>query len=204
MNNVKSKPAVLIAALAYLLALSIPRSSGAGEIAGTWDGVVFESGQGYVNGQLTYSNSRSYFGVMSLDYSVSTDELSMYIGPGPFPEQQLVGFLYPGSFGPNGASGTVVATIFPGFEYAGYPVGHFSASYQSILPDGSIDTSNGYADGSIYENFVGPLGTGEVITASFQTIPEPPSIVPAASALLIIGIFAWVRRSGLRRWPRMA
>lgn len=200
MNTSTSKWTILIASLACLVAVSIPRSTTAGAIYATWDGVVTTSFQEYVNNQLTGSGGGSYFGMMSLFYSSSTDIMTMFIG-----ETYIVGALYPGSFGPTSGSGTVVGTIFPGGAYYfGYPYGEFSVSYPPLPPDGSIDTSGGSAFGYIYENTVNPLATGEVLTVSFQTIPEPSAIVLTASAILIVGIFAWVRRFGLLRGPRTA
>jgi hypothetical protein len=200
--------AILPTTLACLLALSLPRSSIAGEISGTWDGVVSYSIQDLVLGQPTNSYSGSFLGVMTLDYSVSNDELLMYIGSNPFPipsDEEVVGYLHPGSFGPNGAGGTVYGTIYPGegnWEGRYLPLGQFSASYPSILPDGTIDTSYGSAVGDISGVSGNVWGTGYSFSISFSTIPEPSSIVLAASALLIIGIFAWVRRSGLLQGPR--
>ncbi len=198
MNN---KRAVLIAVLAFLLALSVPRSSTAGEIYGTWDGIVTYSFQDFENGQPTYSSSGSYLGVMTLQASESTHELSMYITAvsQPFSGQLLVGGLAPGTFGPNAASGTVVGLIYPGdvYPYSGPFYGNFSITYQSIFPDGQIDTSNGMAVGDIMENYSSPEGNGENSSLYFYsvTIPEPSSMVLAASAILLIGIFERVRRS---------
>ncbi len=200
----------LIAALAFFSAVSLPRSSCAGEIHGDWYGAVTFDIVQYGAGP-PISSSGAYYGEMSLDYidTPAEQELSMTIGGytiigGQFANPSL--FFPNNPFGANSASGSVFGTVFPGPGYLGYPVGNFAVNYQSIPPDGSIDTSSGYADGDMFLAIGHPILFGETIFVSFQTVPEPSSIVLAGAALLMImiGIFAWMRRFRPRPWSRLA
>jgi|SRR5208283_3490603 len=186
----------LVAALAFFSALSLPRSSSAQDVYGNWDGAVTFSIDEFQGGVLVGASSGAYYGEMSLDYSTSDHLLSMTIG-----EFEIIGYQQFDPFGPNSATGTVFGDHFPGFPP--FPIGNFSVNYQSVLPDGSINTSNGFAAGDIFINAAGEAATGEVIFTSFQTVPEPSSVALAGAALLLIGIFAWMRRFRPRPWSML-
>jgi hypothetical protein len=175
------------AALAFVLAISLPRCSSAQDVSGVWDGAVTYSVDQFQGGLPVGSTSGAYFGQMSLDYSPSNDLLSMSIG-----QFQITGYQFFDPFGPDSATGTVFGDYSPGFPP--YPVGNYSVDYTSVLPDGPIDVSGGFAAGDLFIDTVGEPGTGEVIFASFQTVPEPASVALAGVALLIVGVAAWMRR----------
>ena len=73
-------------------------------------------------------------------------------------------------FGPQFALGTI--------DYFQYPVGigfgNFDLSYNSILPDGNIDTTNGFAVADVfYGNYDFDTGITENIFISFQSEASP-------------------------------
>jgi len=189
----------LIAGLTFCLALSLPCSSTAGDINGTWNGVVSFSIQDYQNLQLVGSSSGSVAGQMSLAYDSSVHTMSMSIG-----EFQIIGDQLFDPFGPNAATGTMFGDVSPGPGYDGAPIGNYSVDYLSILPDGSIDASSGFAAGDLSIVTLTPFGTGEIIFLSFHTVPEPSSIVLAAPAVLAIGVVGWMQRPRRRLWSRLA
>ena len=145
---------------------------------------------------------------MSLDYIDNPLEKELSISIGGY---TITGDLsanpslfFPTSpFGPNSAAGSLIGND-SGLSYIGFPVGDFTVNYQSILPDGSIVASNGPALGDLFIPLGHPILFGETIFVSFQTVPEPASIVLAAAALLMIGVFAGMRRSRPRPWSRLA
>ncbi len=100
----------LIAGLTFCLALSLPCSSSAGDINGTWNGLVTYSIDEIVTGNLVGSSSGAYIGEMSLKYSASDNLLSMSIG-----QFEITGGQYFDPFGPNSATGTVFGDYYPGF-----------------------------------------------------------------------------------------
>ena len=96
------------------------------------------------------------------------------------------------SYGPQGASGSMDTDIY--HEY--YDNGNFDVSYQAILPDGTIDTTGGYADvdmNVIDVNIFTGATTNTFIQFQGEGVPEPSSLVLAASGILIVSIFAWMR-----------
>jgi len=197
----------LVAALAFLSAVSLPRSSSAGEIYGNWYGAVTFQIVDY-DVVPPSSSSGAYYGEMSLDYidNPSEQELSISIGGYTISGNQFANpsLFFPNNpFGPNSAGGSMIGNL-SNPSYAGFPTANFFVDYQSILPDGSIDTSYGSALGDIFLPAAHPGIIGETIFVSFQTVPEPSSIVLAGAALLMIGIFAWMRRSRPRPWSRLA
>jgi len=103
------------------------------------------------------------------------------------------------SFGPQSGSGSANVNDYPG----GYEIGNFFLTYQSILPDGMIDTSAGGAVADITLASDDPNGLPQIFYASFQTVPEPGSLAQAATGVLLTAIFACVRRfcSGRRSRP---
>jgi hypothetical protein len=188
-----SKPLGLVAVLIFWAGLSMPSQSPAETITGTWTGAVYFDIEYAVNGQLVGESSGSYIGEMSLTYDPLDDLLSISISG--VQGLQVIGSPYPSDpFGPTGGAAMVLGSPI---SYYGPAVGNVAVSYRSILPDGAIDTSSGFADGDIFEIAADPGGTGEAIHVDFQTLPEPPSIVTAASALLITASIGLKRR--LRR-----
>jgi hypothetical protein len=165
----------------------------AGEIHGTWYGLVtFQTETWNEQAQPIYS-SGSYFADMSLSYTTKNNILNYIIG-----DYEIIGSAaYPGiTFGPTSASGSAEGNIYPGPAY-GDLIAHgiFDVNYQSILPDGSIDTSNGSAEGSMYIPFGHPgYPQASITNVSFGTVPEPSSVALAATALLMIGLLSWSRR----------
>ena len=133
---------------------------------------------------------------MTLEYNTINYESTMSIGGA-----EIEGFLYQDPFGPSSASGVISDIHNLDRQYV---VGHFTLSYPSVLPDGAIDTSYGDALGDITGGMQDVYGTGFRFSYSFFIVPEPSSIVQAASAILIIGILAQLRRLGRRRRSRPA
>jgi len=136
---------------------------------------------------------------MSLDYidTPTEHEFTESIGATTIIGDQFVNpslFFLNDPFGPNSASGSVLGDVTANPGYLGYPVGDFAVNYQSILPDGAIDTSSGSADGDMFLAMGHPILFGETVFVSFQTVPEPSSMVLAGAALLMTGIFEWMRR----------
>jgi hypothetical protein len=192
------KPLALVAVLAIVSLVSPPRSASAGDIVGTWYGDVSYMLEVVVNGSFVGYSSGSYFGQMVLDYSGAN--LTMTIGT-----YYSEGSQYFDPFGPNSATGT----IFGPPSYSGVNVGNYEVTYQSILPDGTIDTMNGTAVADIFVNMGDPLGNGELGNVDFQSvgsqpIPEPSSLVLAGAAILIMGMIAWMRTFRPRPWARPA
>jgi hypothetical protein len=194
----KTQKRSLIAALTLLSAISLTRSSQGGTVYGSWTGdetlTIFTSE--FVDGQFVFSyKTTSSPATFSLSYDTCSEQLSMSIN-----DMSIAGVVNPPAtvyFGPESASGSVILS-YPGTP-AGDSVGDFFVTYQSILPDGTIDTSIGGAVADITLDYL-LEGVGEIFYASFQTVPEPWSIVQAASGVLLIAVFARTRRCRSRRW----
>ena len=191
------KPLGLVAGLIFWAGLALPCPSPAGTITGTWTGGVFFDIQYGVNGTLAGESSGSYLGEMSLTYDLDYGSVSMTISGGPVigisysSGMQLIDIPYSSDpFGPT--YGT--ASLYVPFGRASEEVANFAVSYRSILPDGTIDTSGGFANADVFVLDSEPLGTSVIEHLSFQTIPEPPSIVPAAFAFLIATIIGLKRQ----------
>ena len=192
----RSKPLGLAAALIFWSALSLPCASPAGTITGTWTGFVSFDIEYAVDGVPAGSSSGGYIGEMDLTYDTLDGFASITISGDQ--GLQVTGSPDPADpFGPTSGAATMIG---PPFDYASWEVGNFAVSYQSILPDGTIDTSSGFANGDILAIYTDPAGNGATEYVSFQTIPEPPSIVPAASALLVTAIIGLKRRLRPRQW----
>jgi hypothetical protein len=198
----KTQKLSLIAAAAFLAALSLPRSSSAqifvppaGSIYGFWSGFETYTVSLYYHGNLVdfYSDSGpaileaafyDNFAVMSVG-GTSTD--SQISGNGPYHQ----------ALGPTSASGT----IFPYPDQAALVYVNYFLTYDSILPDGQINTGSGAALADFTSTIlITPTGDESVTFATFQStssIPEPPSIMLAALAVLLIAVV--VRMRGLRR-----
>jgi len=185
----KTQKLSLIVALTLLSATSLTRSSHAGAVYGTWSGGETVITQEFLYGQYLGTSYRTNIpATCCISYDSGADALSMSINDMSFWGQVR----YPQTvfFGPESASGSVSVNNYPG----GGGAGDFFLTYRSILPDGTIDTSIGGAVADITLDEVGPDGTGNVYHASFQSVPEPSSIVQAASGVLLIAIFAWIER----------
>ena len=167
----------MIAALTFSTSLWAPRPALAGSISGTWTGEVSTTTYYLLDGALVGSSSSNDLGQMSLTYDPSQYVVWMTIGG-----NEIAGMPVTDPYGTDARAQMVAAqqvygSIYPGPNYYGLPVGNYIVSYPSLLPDGSIDTSSGFADGDIDEVNADNSGTGEILYISFQTLPEPASIV---------------------------
>ncbi len=83
----------------------------------------------------------------------------------------------------------------------------FSATYESIMPNGQIVVGNGSSATVVIEqDYVDGQGDGTDSFVDFTAliVPEPASIVPAALAVLMLVTFAWIRGFRLRSWLRLS
>ena len=101
---------------------------------------------------------------------------------------------FPGTnvtYGPQYASGNIYEYFYP----IGIDTGNFFVTYQAILPDGSIDTTGGFADADMTLVITNTSGAAEHVFVEFQGVgvPEPSSLVLAATGTLMVSIFAWMR-----------
>jgi hypothetical protein len=198
----KTRKLGVIAVATLLSALSLPRSSSAqgfpspdpvGPLYGSWNGFETFEISVYKNGQQQPVGGFSGSGPATLTIGADFMEIGTIWGQGQnLPIDQ---------FGPTSASGGYNFNVGPG----GFSSGNFFVTYQSILPDGQIDVGNGTAVADLTSTFhypiPGPSELGETVGfATFTTVPEPSSIVPAALAVLVIAVVAWMR--GFCRRPR--
>jgi hypothetical protein len=96
------------------------------------------------------------------------------------------------SSGPQNAAGDITQDYYP----IGIDTGDFGVSYQAILPNGFIDTTGGFAiaDMNLGDyDFQTLITTNTFVTFQGEGLPEPSSLVLAASGTLIVSIFAWMR-----------
>jgi hypothetical protein len=190
----------VIAVATLLSALSLPRSSSAqgfpspdpvGPLYGSWNGFETFEISVYKNGQQQPVGGFSGSGPATLTIGADFIEIGDIFGQGGVSFDQL---------GPTSASGLYNFFDGPG----GFTSGNFFVTFQSILPDRQIDVGNGTAVADLTSGFFYGLpdgGVGETVGfATFTTVPEPSSIVPAALAVLVIGVIAWMR--GFCRRPR--
>jgi hypothetical protein len=197
----KTRKLGVIAVATLLSALSLPRSSSAQqtgqEINGYWAG--FET---YQTSVYTFSGQL----IASYSGEAVPAELEISTSRSPYPVDGTIqigsvfafGAIFPADpFGPTSASGGIFLMDGPG----GNVSGNFFLTYDSILPDGQIDVGNGVAVADLTTNFFNhPMGETTVSFASFTSVPEPSSIVPAALAVLVFAVVAWMR--GFCRRPR--
>jgi hypothetical protein len=180
----------LIGAATLLCVFFVPSAScGQTTATGTWSGTLSYSVQ-YLD----------EFGFPTGGYSgLDSTTLTIQLSPGSAVATTgdgLLDVLYSlSSFGPNSASGSYFDFLPQGFDY-----GSFDANYLSILPDGSIDTSGGFAvaDRTYVYDF-GSSGIEEVFSfQSFQSegpalVPEPSAMVQMAIGVVVIALFAGIR-----------
>jgi hypothetical protein len=196
----KTQKVGLIAAATAFLALSMPGSSSAQFFPplGTWAGYdSFEISVFDFSGNLISSRSGSGPATFSIaiDYMDIAGAGALIIGTGPFTP--------PDPFGPTSASGSISFGGGPG----GSTSGNFFLTYESILPNGQIDVGNGGAVAdltTIEYDFSEPGPTVTESFATFNTVPEPPSSVPAGLAILVIAAVAWMRRFRRRVQARLS
>ncbi len=184
----------LLTGLIFFWTISQPRDSSAREIFASYLGLVTYNAEELVNFQFAGYTGGSDIGELTIAYYEQPDYLFMSPGtismPGTAP-YSLGGY----QFGLQNASG------FPLAQYAGpeesSDFGQFFLTYQSILPNGQIDASGGSASGSMYR-----YGNSKIDSVQFQTVPEPPAIVPAFSAIIITGFCLWMRIFRAGRSPQ--
>ena len=188
----RSQRLALVGVLTFFSASSLPRSSHAQVATGTWVGVESVTTENFFNGQLISESFVSNIpSTLVLTFVPWPDPLTVYMslgaGPSGFDEQGHIQ-----SFGPQGASGSVVLDGYP----ASFSVGNFDVTYQAILPDGTIDTTGGFAvadlDISLLE-YLSPASENIFISFQNVTVPEPSSLVLAASGTLVMLVFVWMR-----------
>ena len=192
----KTQRVRLIAVLIFFSAISLPGSSYAQQIdSGTWIGYASYSSTVYNYDQMiTSETSGNIWTSFSVEFRYIPDSsiagIAMSIANFSIPFTYLDSRLL--SYGPQDASGSMDTDIY--HEY--YDNGNFFVSYQAILPDGFIDTTGGFAvaDMNVIDvNAITGATTNTIISFQGAGVPEPSSLVLAASGILIVSIFAWMR-----------
>ena len=201
------KPAPsLIGGLVFLLAASLPRTSDAGSVYATWQGMMSGTSEEFVNGVESGPYTSVFPYTLTMDWTAS-----LYGGTVDF-NVAFYGPFYPTStstdpFGPQ-------STSFDGYVGAGGQMGftqefNLIATYSYIDPEGVIVGGSATADFT----FVGIINpdpydfTTISIFDSFQGnyVPEPSTIVSMGLGLLTALIFFWrpgVPIRALRAEPR--
>jgi hypothetical protein len=194
----KTQRVRLIAVLIFFSAISLPGSSYAQQQidSGTWIGYASYSITVYNYEQMITSETSgsNLWTSFSLEFRDIPDSsiagIGMSIGSFSIPFTIMDSELR--SYGPQNASGSMDSDIY--HEY--YDNGNFAVSYQAILPDGFIDTTGGFAVADMnvidVDNLTGAT-TNAIISFQGAGVPEPSSLVLAASGILIVSIFAWMR-----------
>jgi hypothetical protein len=192
----KTQRVRLIAVLIFFSAISLPGSSYSEQIySGTWTGVesystIFYGANQMITSETSGSNIWTSF---SLEFRLIPD--STVVGIGMSIGNFSIPFTLPDShiqfYDPQDASGSMNIDIYHEYDDSG----NFFVSYQAILPDGSIDTTGGFADADMTILFANTSGPVERAFIEFQSVsvPEPSSLVLAASGILMVSIFAWMR-----------
>jgi hypothetical protein len=209
----------LITALAALLAvLSLHQSSSAQAVFGTWNGSasydVKITPQGFGQPTQEYTGTvPSLFTIQTVDEGgVPPNDVAISVTIPPIPGigNMITAF---GPTFPTNPFGPTSATAVLGREDTPPVVqsGDFSLTYESIAPNGVINVGNGTAIAQLnwedfaYFNPVTGLNEHVVESATFNSpsiVPEPASIVMAASGALLVLACAFVRavkRLGRRR-----
>jgi hypothetical protein len=193
----KTQRVRLIAVLIFFSAISLPGSSYSQQIdSGTWIGYETYSSTVYNYDQMITSETSgsNIWTSFSLEFRFIPDSSMVGIGmsigsfsiPFTFFDSQIQ------FYDPQDASGRMLSDIY--HEY--YDNGNFVVSYQAILPDGFIDTTGGYANVGMHVidvNILTGATTNTVVSFQGEGVPEPSSLVLAASGILMVSIFAWMR-----------
>jgi hypothetical protein len=198
----KTQRVRLIAVLIFFSAISLPGSSYAQQtVSGTWIGFELYDTTTYFDSQILGETSASnIWTTFNLELVLNTDPYTIVQTPIINAVMSIggVGFppVYPittdQSYSPQGAAASVLADYYP----IGIDTGNFDVSYQAILPDGFIDTTGGFAVADMnlsYYNFQTGTTTDTLIEFQGEGVPEPSSLVLAASGILMVSIFAWIR-----------
>ena len=179
-----------IAALALFSALSLPGSVRSASIFGTWTGIATSETTNYVFG-VPVSESDSY-GPATL-------------GVGYMPQVYLgisinaaggQSSAFTASFGPQSGSGSLSSPVLTPSE----PVPRPSLEPTNPLSRmAKLDTSVGTASATVTIDGIEGNATGYITITSFQTVPEPTSLVELASGILAVLVIAWGRHFFCRR-----
>ena len=192
-----------VALLTFLSVVLLPSLSYAESIQGTFtvdvrgyenlfyngqlDGVINGGGPGTFSfvfdpsdpSQLITGSLNSSFASFSFD----GQEIDYYGGP---PDNYVIGGynMSPGFFSINGES--------PGGSIEGYL--DFTVTYTDISPEGVIDPRGAKVSGAFEPLMDLRGGTFSTLIGTFETVPEPTSIVIAASAALTCLAYVWRRK----------
>jgi hypothetical protein len=193
----KTQRVRLVAVLIFFSAISLTGSSYAQQIdSGTWSGFESYSTTFYGTNQMIIgeTSGSNIWTTFNLEFVSSFSDLNL-VGVA----MSVGGFSIPFTFlgsnlqldDPQVASGSMNTDIYHQYE----DFGDFFVSYQAILPDGSIDTTGGFADADMTILITHTSGAAERTFVEFQSgsVPEPSSLVLAASGILMVSIFAWMR-----------
>jgi hypothetical protein len=187
----------LIVVLTLFSAIALPRSSNAQSVSGTWTGVesivVYEM---LPDGSFGYVYLGSDIpATMNIDfnpnfYSGNGENTNNGFGEITINGDSVLGEIELSQSGPQSLTGNLIGSN--GYYPEG---GGFSLSFQSILPNGYLDTSNDFASASMYltPRLPGSSPVTSYITFRGQGVPEPSSLVLGAAATLMLLIFAWMR-----------
>jgi len=187
----------LIAALTLLSLVSLPPLSYAGIVQGTLTGTAQITEVNFA-----YDDNAEYSVPATLTFYVDTSMqfFSFSVDNSVVPvSTQIDGpFSYSVTSNSVSASGNGVPGGYLGPTYA-----DFSVTYQSISPNGWISPTNATATADYNGDNQGPSNSSTNISLNFesqfqsQAVPEPSSIVLAASGALMILVY--VRRRSVRR-----
>jgi hypothetical protein len=139
-------------------------------LIGSWTGVTTVATLEYVDNNYVGETVVSFPDTLTVAFDSSQNSVFISTAAG-----SVSGRYEEGSFGPQSASASI-------FDYHGNPygdiTGDFFGTYQ-ILPDGSVDTTNGTATALITFQDGYLQDQGEIVYISFTTVPEPSSLVLA-------------------------
>jgi hypothetical protein len=203
----KTRKLSAVAAATFLTVLSLPGSSSAqvfGTVEGVWGGVY--------SYQTTISQPlmppETFSGTGPADFVLSqiggTDWQMSFVALTP---QFTAGVYVPGILSPADPFGPTSATasLLPYGGPSGASFGNFSVTYDLILPGGQLVVGTGGAIADLtsieYNSDLSQTFTFATFTG---IVPEPSSIVPGGTAIAVIALVAWTRRSRPRSRPRMS
>ena len=181
----------------FLLVLSLHQSSTAEMVSGTWSGIESYNVEVTPLGQPTqfYSGTQSAVFQIFKDSDFPNDQnatiqvTGAFVIPGFGNTISVFGPTVPfDPFGPTSASASLELVSPPDIGS-----GDFSVTYQSVGSNGLIDVGDGSALAHLtFFQEIFPVTVRA--TATFQTVvPEPSSIVMAASGALVVLAVALVR-----------